>query len=92
MDDRGWYAWVQPCIEASLLDSGEKQMQEVKETEKQQLWIMKQYWRMEIYIMCWVEGAGNEKYVAHNPSNPGAYIRCIQCGTGMVRVGNREEV
>lgn len=29
MDDMGWYAWVQPCIEASLLDSREKQMQEV---------------------------------------------------------------
>lgn len=63
-----------------------------KETEKQKLWIMRQYWRMEFYIMCWVEGAGNEKYVAHNPSNPGDYIRYIQCGTGMVRVGNREEV
>lgn len=29
MDDMGWYAWVQPCIEASLLDSREKQIQEV---------------------------------------------------------------
>lgn len=35
--------------------------------------------------------AGNEKYVAHNPSNPEDYIRCIQCCTKMVRVGNREE-
>lgn len=30
MDDRGWCAWVQPRIEASLLDSGERKMQEVR--------------------------------------------------------------
>lgn len=29
MDGMGWYAWVQSCIEASLLDSREKQMQEL---------------------------------------------------------------
>lgn len=29
MDGMGWYAWVQSCIKASLLDSREKQMQEL---------------------------------------------------------------
>lgn len=27
-----------------------------------------------VYIICWIEGAGKEKYVACNPSNTGNYM------------------